>query len=212
MANTFKFPPRARRPWLALAAFLAGCQAAPAHPQTSAADLAVPDAPAVPVTGCPHDRTARLTTGLVVKYAGADSSNPATCLVTWNGRRHRYVLGVVAKAHGQRISPQEPQAIRTALQGPTGTKAEFEDAQAALWGRVTVEHVADPILMLNGKPRRTVQLRIVRHDARGRSNVRSVTLYWIDVRTGIALRQQVVTEMDDGRSMANDVWRIESLG
>ena len=213
MRHSFDTPPRPARYWLALATLLAGCQVPPAHPQTAAdPDLAAAGPPAAPVSDCASDRTARLTTGLVVKYAGADHANPATCLVTWNGRPHRYVLGVIPKARGQRISPQEPQAIRTALQGPVGTKAEFEDEQAALWGRVTVEHVGDPVILLGGKPRRTVQLRIVRHDARGRPEVRSVTLYWIDVRTGIALRQQVVTEMDDGRSVADDVWRVESLG
>lgn len=208
MLTRFASPSRPARYGLALAAFLTGCQAPPSSSQPALAA----DPPSAPVADCAHDRTARLTTGLVVEYAGADMANPAACLVTWNGQPHRYVLGVIPKARGQHISPQEPEAIRTALQGPPGTTAEFEDEQATLWGRVTVEHVGDPVLTLGGKPRRTVQLRIVRHDARGRPEVRSVTLYWIDVRTGIALREQVVTEMDDGQTIADDVWRVESLG
>lgn len=205
-------PLRLTRYALALAAFLGGCQVPPAHPQTASGPEAAADPPAPPAQECPRNRQARLTSGLLVNYAGPDRTDPATCLVTWNGQPHRYVLGVIPKARGQRISPREPEAIRAALQGPAGTKAEFEDEQAALWGRVTVEHVGDPVLMLAGKPRRTVQLRIIRHDASGRPDVRSVTLYWIDTRTGIALRQQVVTEMDDGRTAAEDVWRVESLG
>jgi hypothetical protein len=164
------------------------------------------------VPDCPDGQTATLSDGLVVHYSGADRQDSSTCLVQWNGRTHRYLLGVVAKAPRQIVSPGEREAIRTALLGPVGTISEFEDAQATLWGRVTVEHLGDPVLRLKTGPRRTVLLRIVRHDAHGRPNVRAISLHWVDARTGIVLKQQVMTEMDNGQKVTSDVWSVESLG
>jgi len=56
-----------------------------------------------------------------------------------------------------------------------------------------------------------VQLRVVRHDARGRPNVERVTLHWIDVRTGVALKRQTVTHFANGQQMAAATWQIERL-
>ena len=88
------------------------------------------------------------------------------------------------------------------------THAEEQDKDATLWGR----QVAEPRLQLKDGPRRTAQLRIIHHDAHGRAQVRQVTLHWMHIRTGVLLRSQVVTEMDDGGPLATDISRVEQLG
>jgi hypothetical protein len=199
----------------ALIPALAGCQAASqplvrGQNSPSQIELSAPAQP--PAAQCAAGRTARLTNGVIVSYLGPDPKDHDTCLSSWNGKTHRFVLGVLPKGRGHRTHSDERHAIRAALLGPAGTRAEFEDQDAALWGRVTVEHVADPALQLEGGSRRTAQLRVVRHDAYGRARVRQVMLHWIDIRTGIVLKSQVVTEMDDGKRLATDVWQVERLG
>jgi hypothetical protein len=195
---------------------LAACQAPPAPGQGELKPLASaespgPDRPTI-VPGCQADRKAQLTNGLEVAFAGEDPKDRGTCLLSWKGRTYRFVLGVLPKGKGQRSSAREREALRTALRGPVGTKAEFEDKDAALWKRVTVEHVADPVVQLEDGPRRVAQLRIIRHDAHDRPHVRQVSLHYVDLRTGIVLKRQVVTEMDDGEELVTEVWRVERLG
>ena len=202
---------------LAVAAIpaLAGCQAASqplVRGQKSPSRIEAVRAGAAPAAQCAAGRTARLSNGVIVSYLGPDPKDHDTCLSSWNGKTHRFVLGVLPKGRGQRSHSDERDAIRAALLGPPGTRAEFEDKDAALWGRVTVEHVADSALRLEGGFRRAAQLRITRHDAYGRARVRQVKLHWIDIRTGILLRSQVVTEMDDGERRTTDVWQVERLG
>ena len=153
----------------------------------------------------------QLAEGGAVQFKGADPADPAVCLVAWNGRTHRYLDGFWGSGRFKRGTPAERAAIRQALTGPVGAKTSFEDTRAGLWGQVTVEHVANPVLRLAKGPRRTVQLRITRHDAGGRPDVQLVSLHWIDVRTGVALKRQVVTRYAGGRQVAATTWQIDAL-
>src|SRR4051794_15092688 len=154
---------------------LAGCQAASqpfVRGQESPSRIELSAPAQHPVAHCAAGRTARLSNGVIVSYLGPDPKDHDTCLSSWNGKTHRFVLGVLPKGRGHRSHSDERDALRAALLGPPGARAEFEDKDAALWGRVTVEHVADSALRLEGGSRRTAQLRIIRHDAYGRARVR----------------------------------------
>lgn len=80
-----------------------------------------------------------------------------------------------------------------------------------MWGRVTAEHVADPVLTLKSGLRRTTLPRVVKHDELGRAQVRAETLHWVDARTGIVLKRQVVTRLADGVTRMDTTWRVERL-
>ena len=96
------------------------------------------------------------------------------------------------------MSEAAREAFRTALTGPVGTEATFDTQGAKLWKRVTVTHVANDTVDVAGGPRSAVELRVVRHDAEGRADVRAETLYAIDRATGVMLRCESVTPMADG--------------
>lgn len=203
---------------LALAT-LAACQGPPVAAAQDAATALAPDLriavkqePAlVSVPRCQDRATATLRDGLTVSYEGALPEDPEVCVVSWRGRTHRYLAGFWGSGRYRRGTPAERAAIRGALTGPVGTTTSFEDMRADLWGTVTVEHVASPMLQLKNGPRRTVQLRVIRHDARGRPDVKRITLHWIDVRTGIGLKRQTVTELAGGQQSADTTWRVEQI-
>lgn len=204
---------------LTLLAVLVGCQAVPsvtAQPSqaASSAEASAPgstDAVLAVVPPCSDGVTATLTHGMVVRYQGADPNDPEVCVVEWQSRAHRYLAGFWSGGRFRNATQEERTAIRQALTGPVGTKASFEDTRADLWGRVTVEHVASPGLPVKGGLRRTVQLQVVRHDAHGRPNVRRETLHWIDVQTGIALKQQTVTRLSSGERQVHTTWQVQQL-
>ena len=52
---------------------------------------------------------------------------------------------------------------------------------------------------------------MVKHDAHGRASVRSETWTWIEARTGIALKRQIVTRWADGKQRADTTWEVDSL-
>jgi len=160
---------------------------------------------------CPRNRTTRLDTGLTVRYEGADPSDPQTCRLSWLGRTRRFFAGFWGSGRYRHASRPEQQAIRQAVMGPVGTKASFDDTHSELWGMVSVEHVANPVLPLRTGTRRTIEVRIVRHDARGRSAVRAISLCWIDHRTGILLQRQTVTTMANGEQQVSTDWRVQEI-
>lgn len=159
---------------------------------------------------CPHV-VATLATGLVVHYEGARSTDPEMCEVRWHGDTHGYYLGFWGDGHSYDGGAAERRAVRAALTGPVGTRVAYVAHGARLWSGVTVSHVADPVLNVGGRPRGTVELRRVLHDALGRAGVRAESLLWIDRRTGITLRQQAITHMQDGGRMAETVWQVAAL-
>lgn len=163
------------------------------------------------VPRCRDAATATLSNGLVVHYEGADPGNPEVCLVSWRGRTHRFLAGFWWPGRYGEGTPAERAAIRNALTGPVGTTTSFEDTRADLWGTVTVEHLANPVLRLKDGLRRTVQLKVVRHDAWGRPEVKRIALHWIDVRTGIELKRQTVTQLAGGQQLFDTTWRVEEL-
>ena len=204
---------------LGLLIALAGCQPAslvvaqqPQMPDiTEAAAPGVQDAVIAAVPPCLDSRTATLAGGLVIRYRGADPTDPEVCLTSWRGKTHRYLAGFWGGGRFRKGTTAERDAIKRALTGPVGTKTSFEDTRADLWGKVTVEHVARPALPLRNSLRRTVQLRIVRHDARGRPDVQREALHWIDVKTGIALKRQTVTRLSSGEQQVFTTWRVQQL-
>ena len=152
-----------------------------------------------------------LSDGVGLTYEGADPDDPMVCLVSWNGRTHRYFAGFWGAGRFHSGTAAERAALLRVLSGPVGAKASFEDIHAKLWGKVTVEHVASPMLPLESGPRRTVLLRVTKYDERGRPGVQAETLHWIDAQTGVALKQATVTTMADGQQTRATTWQVERL-
>lgn len=203
---------------MALAA-LSGCQASPALVARGVATTAqsgqhIPgkqEVALLSVPPCEDGATATLRDGLTIRYEGAAPGDPSVCVVSWQGRSHHFLAGFWGSGRYRRGASAEHSVIRGALTGPVGTRTSFEDTRADLWGTVTGEHLANPMLHLKDGPRRTVQLRIVRHDTWGRPEVKRVALHWIDVRTGVALKRQTVTQLASGQELLNTTWRVEQL-
>ena len=152
-----------------------------------------------------------LSDGVGLTYEGADPDDPMVCLVAWNGRTHRFFAGFWGAGRFGSGTAVERAAISRVLSGPVGVKASFGDVRAKLWGKVTVEHVANPVLRLASGPRPTVLLRVIKHDQRGRPGVQAETLHWIDAETGVVLKQETVTTMADGQKARTTTWRVERL-
>ena len=151
-----------------------------------------------------------LNNGLAVDFQGA-SQDPDVCLAAWQGEPHQFYLGFWGDGLSYRGAPDERDAVRTALTGPVGTQAAFRPRAARLWGEVTVEHVANPVLLIAGQRHPTVELRQVMHDAHGRESVQAESLIWVDQATGIPLQRKTVTRMADGSDSAATTWLVQSL-
>lgn len=203
---------------LALAG-LSGCQASPIPlardlATTAQSEQRIPgqqEAALLSVPPCLDDTTATLRDGLTIRYEGAAPGDPSVCVVSWLGQDHRFLAGFWGSGRYRHRTSAERAAIRGALTGPVGTRTSFKDTRADLWGTVTVEHLANPMLHLKDGPRRTVQLKVVRHDTWGRPEVKRVALHWIDVRTGVALKRQTVTQLASGQELLNTTWQVEQL-
>jgi hypothetical protein len=163
------------------------------------------------VPSCPTGLSATLSDGLQVGYRGSDPSDPDRCLLDWSGRSYPLYFGLWSPGLNQPMSEEARVAFRTALTGPVGTEASFDAEHARLWKRVTVTHVANNTVDVGGTPRPAVELRIVRHDAAGRPEVRAETRYAIDRATGVMLRSQNVTPMADGAVTTTTSWQIGTL-
>lgn len=213
---------------LAAAALLSACQqpgvmetsaSATATPPPraatpSAADMAQASARAAQglaaVPACADGLTARLQDGLSVQLDGP-TNDPEVCQQRWNGQAYQYFLGFWGDGRGFNGGAQERAAVRQALLGPVGTNTSYRPSRGRLWGEVTVTHVANPVLTIGGKPRPTVQLRQVRHDAQGRSTVVAESIVWVDQQTGIALQRQSITHLADGRTTQATTLQVQSL-
>jgi len=204
---------------LAIRVALQGCQAPPSVVAQKSlvlgtvrtASVGPPRAVLATLPSCLDNATATLTDGVIVHYEGAALDDPQVCVVSWQGKAHRYLAGFWGGGRFRTGTLEERNAIIGALIGPVGTETSFVDTRADLWGKVTVEHIASPLFALGDGQRRAVELRVIRHDARGRPNVQREALHWIDMRTGVALRRQTVTQSSDGEQRLYTTWQVDQL-
>ena len=196
---------------------LAACQPVPAgglpvsHAAANQAPAAAGDAGLPEVPDCAAGFVATLSGGVQIGYHGSDPDDPDRCLLNWSGRSHPLYFGLWSAGPDLPMSEPARAAFRTALTSPVGTEASFEMQRAQLWKRVTVTHVANTTVDVAGQPRSALELRVVRHDAAGRPEVRAETRYAIDRATGVLLRSQSVTPMADGEVTTTTSWQIDQL-
>ena len=190
---------------------VAACQAVPSGaPAQSASQSDASGLAAVP--SCAAGLSATLSDGVRVGYRGSDPNDPDRCLLDWSGRSYPLYFGIWSNGPDKPMSDDARAAFRAALVGPVGTEASFDTEHARLWKRVTVMHVANATVDVAGNKRPAMELRVVRHDAAGRPEVRAETLYTIDRATGVMLRSQSVTPMADGAVTTTTSWQIGTLG
>jgi hypothetical protein len=191
--------------------FTVGCQT----PQTQATAQA--DPPRVTGAGlsavpdCASGASAKLADGVQVGYVGSDPDDPQRCLLEWSERSHPLYFGFWSPGPKRLISEQAREAFQTVLTGPVGTEAAFDDPDARMWRAVTVTHVGNGVVDVAGQQRPALELRVVRHDALGRTDVRAETRYTIDRATGVLLRSEDVTPMADGGVTTTTGWQVGTL-
>jgi hypothetical protein len=191
--------------------FAAGCQLPPTRAATQADRPTVTDAGLSAVPECAAGASATLADGLQVGYVGSDPHDPQRCLVEWSDRSHSLYFGFWSPSLERPISEQAREAFSTALTGPVGMEATFNDPDARMWRAVTVTHVDNSVVDVAGRQRAALELRVVRHDALGRPGVRAETRYTIDRATGVLLRSENVTPMADGGVSTTTGWQIGTL-
>jgi hypothetical protein len=191
--------------------FTAGCQTPPSTGTARADPPAVTQAGLGALPTCATGASATLADGVQVGYLGSDPDDPQRCLVEWSDRSHPLYFGFWSASPKQPISVQAREAFRAALTGPVGTEAAFRDEGAQMWNEVTVTHAANGVAEVAGQPRPVLELRVVRHDALGRADVRAETRYTIDRATGVLLRSESVTPMADGGVTTTTGWQIGTL-
>jgi hypothetical protein len=152
-----------------------------------------------------------LAGGATVTYAGSDSRDADLCVLRWSGRSHNLYYGFWSATSRNEMTDEVRQAFRAALTGPVGTETAFNANHARMWHRVTITHVSNDTVTVAGKPRPTLELKTVQHDAEGRSPVRAEIHHWIDRATGVLLRQQSVAPMRDGGQMVSTTWEVDAL-
>jgi len=186
---------------------LAACQTSAALPPPAT----VSDAGLPAVPDCAAGISATLSDGLRIGYRGSDPNDPDRCLLDWSGRSYPLYFGLWSTGPNLPMSDNARAAFRAALTGPVGTEADFEMRRASMWKRVTVTHVANSMVEVSGTMRSALELRVVRHDAQDRPDVRAETRYAIDRATGVLLQQQTVTPMADGKVTTTTSWKIGAL-
>jgi len=163
------------------------------------------------IPDCAAGGSATLADGVRVGYLGSDPTDPQRCLLEWADRSHPLYFGFWSPNPKRPISEQSRQAFLTALTGPVGTEALFRDDDARMWNDVTVTHTANRMVDVAGQPRPALELRVVRHDAFGRSDVLAEMRYLIDRATGVLLRSESVTTMADGGVTRTTGWQLDTL-
>jgi len=166
------------------------------------------------VPACPSGVTAVLSSGAAVHFKGPTEDDAAVCVQTSNGKNYRYYLNFWGDGRFRHGTPDQRHALRSVVEGPVGTEVKFDlprRSHLALWKSASVTHVANAHLVVGGRTRPTVKLRIVKHDSLGRADVTAESLYWIDGLTGIPLKKQVVTRMADGDVERTTTWRVVAL-
>src|ERR1700756_1834069 len=113
--------------------FTAGCQAPPTSAVTRADPSRVTDAGLSPVPECATGASATLADGVQVGYVGSDPHDPQRCLVEWSDHSHPLYFGFWSPGLERPISEQAREAFSTALTGPVGTEATFNDPDARMW-------------------------------------------------------------------------------
>lgn len=166
------------------------------------------------VPPCPTGVTAVLESGHAVHFNGSTEDDAAVCVQTSNGKTYRYYLDFWGDGRFRGGTPEQRHALRSAIMGPVGTTVTFDlprRSRLALWKSASVTHVANAHLVVAGRARPTVKLRIVKHDALDRPGVTAESLCWIDGVTGIPLKKQVVIRMADGDVERTTTWQVVSL-
>jgi hypothetical protein len=163
------------------------------------------------VPACATGMSAMLSDGVRIGYGGSDPDDRDRCLLHWSGRAHPLYFGLWNTDPRVPITDDARAAFRIALTGPVGTEASFAIRGARLWNRVTVTHVGNSRVDVAGKLRPALELRVVRHDAQGRPQVRAETRYAVDLATGVMLQCESVTPMADGEVKKTTSWHIDSL-
>jgi hypothetical protein len=194
--------------------FTAGCQTPPAATKgdAEAANVQTTSEGLGGVPDCASGGSATLADGVRVGYLGSDPTDPQRCLLEWSDRSHPLYFGFWSPNPKRPISEQARRAFLAALTGPVGTEALFRDDDARMWNDVTVTHTANHAVDVAGHLRPALELRVVRHDALGRSDVRAETHYTIDRATGVLLRSESVTPMADGGVRRTTGWQLDTLG
>src|SRR5690242_4676804 len=114
---------------------ITACQAVPAEaPVQSISQTGDSGLSAVP--SCATGLSATLSDGLQVGYRGSDPDDPDRCLLDWSGRSYSLYFGLWSTGPNKPMSDGARTAFRTALTGPVGTEASFEDQRSLLWKRV----------------------------------------------------------------------------
>ncbi|MEJ0018207.1 MAG: hypothetical protein WDN25_16915 [Acetobacteraceae bacterium] len=190
-----------------LSPLLAACQAQPtpdaAAPAVTAGLGAVP--------GCAEGVSATLADGVRIGYLGSDPEDPQRCLLRWSGRSYPLYFGFWSVDSQTPMSDEARAAFRAVLTGPVGTEASFQTGRARLWSRVSIAHIGNTAVEVAGRRRPAVELRVVRHDAFGRPDVRAETRYTIDRATGVMLRRASVTPMANGEVTTTTNWQVGVL-
>ena len=106
------------------------------------------------------------------------------------------------------MSDEARAAFRAALAGPVGTEASFEMNMHGSGSASPSCTSPTPPSTWPDSTRSAMELRVVRHDAAGRPEVRAETRYTIDRATGVVLRSQSVTPMADGEVTTTTSWQI----
>lgn len=190
----------------------AGCQTVPSAGSTAALPVtATNNAGLLAIPDCASGVTATLTDGVRVGFVGSDPEDPQRCVLEWSDRSYPLYFGFWSTDRKTPMSEEAREALRAVLLGPVGTETSFETQRARLWSRVSITHIGNRLMEIQGKQRPALELRVVRHDAFGRPDVQAETRYTIDRATGVLLRRQTVTPMVDGGVTTTTSWQVGSL-
>lgn len=199
---------------LALLAPLAACQVPPHRAAETAPPQVAGERGLAPIPPCPSGVTAVMQEGPPVHFKGPAHDDAAVCVQTSNGKSYRDYLNFWGNGRFSGGTPHERHALRSVVAGPVGTQVHFAlpaKSRPGLWKSASVTHVANDHVVVGQHARPAVKLKVVRHDAFDRPGVKAESLYWLDRRTGIPLKKEVVTHMADGEVQRTTTWRVVAL-